>query len=79
MIVTAELLTYPHEVLRARQQDIRAYDGHTAGLISVVRRLYKTEGAKGFYTGFGVNMIKMLPHNAILFVVYEYLRSHLTF
>ena len=73
----AEILTYPHEVFRSRQQDIRAYDNQHPGLSSVVKKLYKTEGFKGFYTGFGITLTRSIPHTAIMFVIYEYLRANL--
>jgi solute carrier family 25 folate transporter 32 len=71
-------LTYPHEVLRSRQQDIRGYDKTKVNLLNVIKGVNKKDGIRGFYAGFYVNLIKILPQNAILFVVYEYLRSHLS-
>lgn len=73
----ASLMTYPHEVLRARQQDIRGYDKAKVNLLNVIKEVHKKDGFRGFYAGFYVNLIKILPQNALLFVVYEYLRSHI--
>jgi len=73
----ASFLTYPHEVIRSRQQDIRGYDQKCAKLTSVIKDVYKKENIKGFYTGFGINLARIIPHTAVLFVIYEYLRAHL--
>lgn len=73
----ASLCTYPHEVLRSRQQDIRGYDKLKAGLPTVIKGLYKQEGLLGFYTGFHINLMRIIPHTAVLFIVYEYLRAHI--
>ncbi len=78
-VVLASLFTYPHELLRSRQQDVRGYDQAKAGLLPVARELYRKEKLRGFYTGFGVNLVRIIPHSAVLFIVYEYLRSHLAF
>jgi len=64
-------------VIRSRQQDIRGHDRVHAGLATVIKGLYKEEGIIGFYTGFHINLMRIIPHTAILFMVYEYLRAHL--
>ena len=64
-------ITYPHEVVRSRQQDVRSFDKHSKRLSQVIKRTYKQEGLKAFYKGFSLNLIRMLPQNALLFLVYE--------
>lgn len=65
------LLTYPHEVVRARQQYTRrAESDHT--LRFVIGQLMK-EGAGSFYSGYLTNLMRITPHYAITFVLYEYL------
>ncbi len=39
----------------------------------MVRQIYGEKGIRGFYTGFGINLIRILPNTAILFMSYEYL------
>ena len=47
-------------------------------LIQIITETYQREGFWGFYSGFRVDMIRILPQNAIMFVCYEWLKSHLT-
>lgn len=73
--VTAKFLTtcitYPHEVIRARQQDTRMYDNRPKSVFKVIKLLYSTEGMKAFHKGFSLNLIRMLPQNAVMFLLYE--------
>ena len=66
-------ITYPHELVRARQQDTRLNDNKTSNVFDVIKRTYMKGGFKSFYHGFSLSLIKTLPQNAILFVLYEYL------
>jgi hypothetical protein len=71
-LVVASALTYPHEVVRARQQDARVGETHSTNkLRDVVRNTYRNEGVTAFYHGFGTNLVRILPHYAIIFVLYE--------
>lgn len=69
------LLTYPHEVVRSRQQDVRKYEskgehnGHK--LVSIIKQI-KAEGYGTFYSGFVTNLMRITPHYAITFVLYEH-------
>lgn len=66
--------TYPHEVLRARMQDIRTYEskhGQTPGIFKTIKRLYREKGLVSFYDGFWVNLMRISPSYAITFVLYE--------
>lgn len=65
-------ITYPHEVVRARQQDTRSYDNASPYLKDVIKRTFNKEGFRGFYHGFSLNLMRMLPQNAIVFLLYEY-------
>ena len=71
-------ITYPHEVVRSRQQDIRSFDKHSKRLFQVMKRTYKDEGLKAFYKGFSLNLVRMLPQNAIVFLLYENLSMQIT-
>lgn len=64
-------ITYPHEVVRSRQQDIRSFDKQSKGLIQVIKTTFNNEGLRAFYKGFSLNLLRMLPQNAIIFLLYE--------
>lgn len=73
-------LTYPHEVLRARMQDVRGYEkahssyveGQGSRIGQAVRRLWSEKGVLSFYDGFWINLMRISPSYAITFVLYEY-------
>ncbi|XP_061574184.1 solute carrier family 25 member 32-like [Cololabis saira] len=60
--------TYPYQVVRARLQD---QHNRYNGVIDVVRRTWRNEGAIGFYKGIIPNLIRVTPACCITFVVYE--------
>ena len=71
-------ITYPHEVLRARMQDIRKYELDMSGrarinmgIIYCARQLFREKGFVSFYDGFWVNLLRISPSYAITFVLYE--------
>jgi solute carrier family 25 folate transporter 32 len=64
---TASLLTYPHEVIRSRMMDART----SVTFVGTCRRIYVTEGAKGFYTGLPISLIRVIPNTMLTFWVYE--------
>lgn len=60
--------TYPYQVVRARLQDQHnRYDG----VMDVIKRTWRNEGAIGFYKGIIPNLIRVTPACCITFVVYE--------
>ena len=71
-------ITYPHEVLRARMQDIRSYELDMSGrkrinmgIIYCARQLFREKGVISFWDGFWVNLLRISPSYAITFVLYE--------
>lgn len=72
-------LTYPHEVLRARMQDIRKYEQEglpldqrqKSNFLACIKRLWREKGILSFYDGFFVNLMRISPSYAITFVLYE--------
>jgi len=68
---TASLFSYPHEVIRARQQDSRVGEHQHNSLWKVITRTYSKQGLFGFYSGFGLNLIRVLPQNCVIFMTYE--------
>ena len=39
----------------------------------LIKNIYTERGILGFYAGFKVNLIRILPNTAIMFMCYEYL------
>ena len=78
MIVVSSAISYPHEVLRSRQQDSRMMDGRSSRLRDVIKDAVKREGPMVLYSGFTTNLMRILPHYAIVFVLYEHLSYSLS-
>ncbi|KAG7458099.1 hypothetical protein MATL_G00234520 [Megalops atlanticus] len=66
--IFAVAITYPYQVVRARLQD---QHNNYSGVIDVIRRTWRNEGAVGFYKGMVPNLIRVTPACGITFVVYE--------
>lgn len=66
--IFAVATTYPYQVVRARLQD---QHNRYSGVLDVVRRTWRNEGAVGFYKGIGANLLRVTPACCITFVVYE--------
>ncbi|KAK1806342.1 hypothetical protein P4O66_004870 [Electrophorus voltai] len=66
--IFAVATTYPYQVVRARLQD---QHNSYSGVLDVIRRTWRNEGALGFYKGLVSNMIRVTPACCITFVVYE--------
>ncbi|XP_068180350.1 solute carrier family 25 member 32b [Antennarius striatus] len=66
--IFAVAITYPYQVIRARLQD---QHNKYAGVVDVIRRTWRNEGAIGFYKGIIPNVIRVTPACCITFVVYE--------
>ena len=43
----------------------------------MVRRTVRHEGLLGLYSGFRVDLVRILPQNAIIFMLYEWLSARL--
>lgn len=72
-IVVSSAIAYPHEVLRSRQQDSRLFDGRSSRLRDVIGDAIRREGPLSLYSGFTTNLMRIMPHYAIVFVLYEQL------
>lgn len=67
----ASLSTYPHEVIRNGLQNVRDYHGKKMTLPKLVKNIYERRGLNGFYAGFKINLLRILPNTAIMFMAYE--------
>jgi hypothetical protein len=72
--MVASSITYPHEVLRVRMQDMRS-DG--VGLYQLTKNIIKEEGVKALWSGFRVNMLRIIPSTTSTFITYEYVTKFL--
>jgi hypothetical protein len=69
--VCASFCTYPHEVIRNNLQNVRNYEEKKMSLIKIVKEIYSERGITGFYAGFRINLLRILPNTAIMFMSYE--------
>jgi len=70
------VVSYPHEVLRARMQD-SSKNMSGSSLIRTAGDLVRNEGWQTFYTGLYVNLVRVIPSCVTTFVTYEVLSSNL--
>jgi solute carrier family 25 folate transporter 32 len=70
----AGAISYPHEVVRSRQQ----HSTKRLRAIDAVRHVLKHSGWQGFYHGMGTNLMRVLPSCVITFVTYEFVASILS-
>jgi len=86
--VTAMVITYPHVVIRTRQQDQRTPINKVPGqegkatnygtsMISMIKETIHREGVKGLYSGLRIDLVRVLPANAITFVTFEQVKKYL--
>lgn len=68
--VFAVVTTYPYQVVRSRLQNHHTLDQYK-GSMDVLQKIWRFEGAKGFYKGLVPNILRVTPACAITFVVYE--------
>jgi solute carrier family 25 phosphate transporter 23/24/25/41 len=75
--ITAQTLMYPGDVLK-RHLQINGLDNTGKkynGLVDCIRKLYRKHGFRGFYIGYGVNLLKAVPETMIQFAVYDKVTS----
>jgi len=75
--VCASSLTYPHEVIRNNLQNERNYDKKQMSMTKLMKNIYQVQGIRGFYGGFRINLLRILPNNAIMFASYEKLSNYM--
>ena len=75
--MSAVRITYPTDLIRRRLQ-LKGVDSYVPtyhGMMDCIRKIYASEGVKGFYRGLGICYVKLFPSMAIQFSVMEYLKA----
>ena len=57
------------------QDNREKFENHKHNLFRLIKKIKKQEGLKGFYFGMKIDLIRVLPSNAITFIVYEYVKK----
>jgi solute carrier family 25 (mitochondrial folate transporter), member 32 len=65
----ATTLTYPIVVVRTVMFDFRGRE--KSHFTNIVTHIVKQSGVSGFYAGLKPDLIRLIPSNAIVFIVYE--------
>lgn len=68
--IFAVVTTYPYQVVRSRLQNHHTI-GMYKGSMDILQRIWRFEGARGFYKGLVPNILRVTPACAITFLVYE--------
>lgn len=72
--IVASAVFYPHEVLRTRIQidtSVAKTGLEPWKMTSMMRQIVKKDGIKGFYRGFGTNLMRTVPACMLTFTSYE--------
>jgi len=51
--------------------------GDIKAMITVFKDVYHKLGIKGFYAGLKPDLLRLLPSNTIVFLVYEFMKRHI--
>ena len=77
MISSLFLSSYPNDTVR-RLLQLQGTTGTTevfTGYFDCIRKTYAAHGAKRFFAGMGVNLVRMAPNTAVQFGAYELLKE----
>ena len=69
--LSAWIFIYPSDLIKTRYQAIKE-NNPSNSITRVIKNIYKTDGAIGFYRGFGLAIMRALPLHGGVFLGYEY-------
>ena len=72
----AVTITYPTDVMRRKRQ-VQIIRDETKGMsyIELVKRVWASEGVRGFYKGLAVTYYKVIPSTALAFAINEAMKK----
>lgn len=71
------LSVYPTDVIKSVIQVDDYKNPRFSGSVDALKKIFKAEGVKGLYKGFGPAVARSVPANAACFLAYELTRSSL--
>ncbi|TMW69585.1 hypothetical protein Poli38472_001741 [Pythium oligandrum] len=74
----ASTATYPYQVIKARLQQGGPAALHYNGTWDCTVKIFRNEGARGYFKGLAPNLLKVIPTGAIIFASYEQIHSRLS-
>ncbi|KAI8897099.1 putative mitochondrial ornithine carrier protein AmcA/Ort1 [Globomyces pollinis-pini] len=64
---------FPADVIKTRvQSGLHEHDG----FITATKDIYRTQGIRGFFRGFGITVARSAPSSGIIFLTYEWMSRH---
>ncbi|PWY88178.1 putative mitochondrial folate carrier protein Flx1 [Aspergillus heteromorphus CBS 117.55] len=75
--IFANVLTYPHQVLRSRMQAATNQTDIPRRLVPIIRSMWRENGIAAFYRGLGPGLFRILPGTWLTFMTYEKVKTFL--
>lgn len=70
--IAAWLPAYPQDVIKSNMQSL----GGEANTINQIKKIYQTNGLRGFFRGFVPTLLRAFPANIATFVTYEWMMNN---
>ena len=70
-------ILFPADTIKSRMQtEAIGVGGRSAGFVEVARGIWQYGGIKALYRGCGITVARSAPSSALIFTVYEGLKSY---
>ncbi|KAH9977654.1 S-adenosylmethionine transporter [Lactifluus volemus] len=76
--VAACLIRVPTELIKTRSQT-SSYGSLASSSLATAKLVWKTDGMRGFYRGFGTTVMREIPFTSLQFSMYEFFKHHLSY